>query len=488
MTLLRRTPLLLSALLALGLLTAGSCEKSKGGGGAAEPPLPPPPPPPVSEVDAWLTRGDKSALLEKQSAVLRFGTTANSYPTIEVDSTRTYQAMDGFGYTLTQGSAYLMSRMAAPERAALIQELFGSSSNAIGVSYLRLGIGATDLSTQLYSYNDRPGGETDPALAHFSMARDEEDVIPVLKEILAVQPGLKIMATPWSAPAWMKDNQSTVGGSLKPEYYGVYAQYFVKYLQAMLAKGILVEAVTPQNEPLNAYNNPSMVMTAAQQATFIKDHLGPALKAAHLPTKIIAYYHNCDRPDYPLAVLSDAGARGFVDGSAFHLYGGDISALSQVRNAYPEKNIYFTEQYTPSTGSFVGDLKWHVKNVVIGAVRNWSRVVLEWNLANDAAIGPYIPGTCNTCLGAVTLGPGVTRNVGYYIIAHAAKFVPQGSVRIESSPASGALHNVAFLRPDGRKVLLVLNEGTAAQTFNLKFKNKWVTAALAGESVATYVW
>ena len=436
----------------------------------------------------WLTKGDKSALLEKQTTVLRFETAANSHPTIEVDSTRSYQVMDGFGYTLTQGSAYLMSRMSASERAALIQELFGSGNNAIGVSYLRLGIGASDLSTLVYSYNDRPLGEKDPTLQHFSIARDEEDVIPVLKEILAVNPGLKIMGSPWSAPAWMKDNENTKGGSLKPEYYGAYAQYFVKYIRAMLNKGILVEAITPQNEPLNPYNNPSMVMTATEQATFIRDHLGPAIRAANLPTKIIAYDHNCDRPDYPLAVLADAGARAFVDGSAFHLYGGDITALTQVRNAYPDKNIYFTEQYTASTGAFAGDLKWHTKNVVIGAARNWSKVVLEWNLANDGAIGPFIPGTCNTCLGAVTIAPGLTRNVAYYIIAHAAKFVPQGSVRIESSASSGSLHNVAFLRPDGKKVLLVLNEGTAAQTVNLKFKTKWVTTTLPPESVATYVW
>lgn len=439
------------------------------------------------EMDFWLTRGNMSALLQKQP-VLQFGTATNGNTTIEVDSTRTYQDIDGFGFTLTQGSAYLISRMNAADRAALLEELFGSGAGSIGISYLRVGIGATDLSTELYSYNDKPAGETDPTLSGFSLAHDEADVIPILKQILAINPGIKVLATPWSAPAWMKDNGNTKGGSLKPEYYDAYARYFVKYIQGMAAKGITVTAVTPQNEPLNAFNNPSMLMTAAQQAEFIKTNLGPAFRTANLNTKIIIYDHNADQINYPLAVLGDAGAAQYIDGSAFHLYGGEISALSQVHNAFPNKNIYFTEQYTASTGSFAGDLKWHLKNVVIGSVRNWSKVVLEWNLANDASVGPFIPGTCNTCLGAITIGNSLTRNVSYYIIAHAAKFVPAGSKRIESSASTTSLHNVAFLRPDGKKALIVLNEAAVSQTFNIKFKDRWVVTTLAPESVGTYIW
>jgi glucosylceramidase len=231
-----------------------------------------------------------------------------------------------------------------------------------------------------------------------------------------------------------------------------------------------------------------MVMLAIQQADFIKNHLGPAFQAAAISAKIIVWDHNCDNPTYPIDVMNDAGAKAFINGSAFHLYGGDISALSQVHAAHPDKQLYFTEQYTSSTANFAGDLRWHVRNVIIGSMRNWSRNALEWNLANDASYGPHTPGGCTVCKGALTINGNLTgRNVSYYIIAHASKFVPGGSIRI-SSTVSGDLFNVAFKRPDGKKVLIVLNDGTALQSFNIKFKGKWINANLDAGAVATYVW
>lgn len=272
-----------------------------------------------------------------------------------------------------------------------------------------------------------------------------------------------------------------------PQYYGVYAQYFVKYIQAMQSKGISIDAITIQNEPEHGGNNPSMLMTATEQATFIKNHLGPAFQNAGINTKIIVWDHNCDRPGYPIDVLNDPQAKTFINGSAFHLYAGNISALSQVRQAHPDKAIYFTEQYTSSTGSFGGDLKWHLRNVVIGSMRNYSRNALEWNLANDATFGPHTPGGCTVCKGALTIsGNVITRNVAYYIIAHASKFVPAGSVRIESN-LYGNLQNVAFVRPDGKKVLIVENDGNATEFFNIKYKGKWVLTSLEAGSVATYI-
>jgi glucosylceramidase len=315
------------------------------------------------------------------------------------------------------------------------------------------------------------------------------DLIPMLKEIVAINPNIKIMAAPWSAPKWMKDNTSFIGGSLKPEYYAVYAKYFVKYIQTMKTEGITIDAITPQNEPLHPGNNPSMLMSALQQTDFIKNHLGPAFKAANLATKIVTYDHNCNLPEYPIAVLNDPEANYFVDGSAFHLYEGNISSLSTVHNAFPNKNIYFTEQYTSSTGSFDGDLKWHVKNVIIGSMRNWSKTALEWNLANNASFGPNTPSGCTTCKGALTVNNSTSfkRNVGYYIIAHASKVVPAGSIRI-SSNLSGNLNNVAFKTPNGKKVLIVENDGNTAEIFNIKYKEKWITTSLEAGSVGTYIW
>ena len=465
----------------LTLLSASGCSKNNAGGNT---------PPPVggNEVSAWITTADQSLLLRKQSTNLSFGTSNNNFPFVDVDTTLSFQSVDGFGYTLTGGSALVINGMPSSGRAALLRELFGRDENSIGVSFLRISIGASDLSPSVYTYNDMPAGQTDVNLVNFSLNPDRSDLIPILKEILQINPSIKILATPWTAPVWMKDNGSSIGGKLQPQYYGVYARYFVKYIQQMQAEGISIYAITPQNEPLHPGNNPSMYMSAAEQKEFIKNHLGPAFAAAGITTRIIIYDHNCDRPDYPLEILNDAAAKTFVDGSAFHLYAGNISALSQVRNAHPDKNIYFTEQYTAANGNFGGDLNWHLKNVVVGSLRNWSRTVLEWNLANDPSFGPHTPGGCNTCKGAVTIGnTGVTRNVAYYIIAHVSKFIPPGSVRIESS-LLGGLPNVAFRTPAGQKVLVVLNDGSATASFNIRFNGKWTNAQLPAGAVGTYVW
>ena len=453
-------------------------------------PAPVPPTPTVkNEVDFWLTKGDQTIALQKQTAVLGFGTTYNIYQTIEVDDNLTFQSIDGFGYTLTGGSAQVINSLTPTIKQQLLQELFGTAANSITISYLRISIGASDLNSAPFSYDDMPAGQTDPDLTHFSLTPDMTDLIPILKEILTINPAIRIIATPWSAPVWMKDNNSFVGGSLQPVFFGTYANYFVTYIQKMKEQGITVTAVTPQNEPLYGGNNPSMLMSALEQATFIKNNLGPAFQSANINTKIVVYDHNCDQPGYPIAILNDAAAKPFVDGSAFHLYGGDISALTQVHNAFPDKNVYFTEQYTSSSGDFGGDLKWHLKNVIIGSTRNWSKVALEWNLANNAAFEPHTPGGCNTCKGAITVNTSdnFTRNVGYYIVAHASKFVPSGSVRIASNLA-GNLNNVAFKTADGKKVLIVENDGNTSELFNIKFNGRWVTTSLDGGSVGTYIW
>ena len=460
----------------------GGCSKNKDNSA-------PPSPPATNEMDFWLTKGDQTVLLQKQSTTLSFGTAANSNPTITVDTMQKYQTVDGFGYTLTSGSATLINNLGSA-KTALLQELFGNDSNSISISYLRISIGASDLSSSVYSYDDMPAGQTDPTLANFSLDPDKASgtgLIPLLKEIVAINPNIKILGSPWSPPVWMKDNGNSKGGSLQPRYYDAYAQYFVKYIQQMKAEGISIDAITPQNEPLHPGNNPSLLMTAEQQRDFIKNSLGPAFQAANITTKVIVYDHNCDKPEYPLTILNDPAAKAFVDGSAFHLYAGDISSLSTVHTAHPDKHVYFTEQWTSSTGGFEGDLKWHTKNVVIGSMRNWSRNALEWNLANDPGFGPHTDGGCTQCKGALTIGSTVDRNVSYYIIAHASKFVKAGSVRV-SSNNSGSLYSVAFETPDNKKVLIVLNEGASAASFNLKFKDKWTTPVLPAASVGTYVW
>jgi glucosylceramidase len=463
-----------------------NCSKSSGNnnGGENNPPPDSTAKATGDSLNVWITKADQSLLLAKQSPVA-FLTKGNSSANIVVDSTTTYQTIDGFGYTLTGGSAYVINKLNATTKNNLLQELFGTGENSIGINYLRISIGASDLNASVFSYDDVA---LDTTLAHFSLAPDEADLIPLLKEIVAINPSIKILATPWSAPTWMKDNNNSIGGSLLPEYYNVYAKYFVKYIQAMKAEGLTVDAVTPQNEPLNPGNNPSMVMDANAESLFIENNLGPVFKANNITTKIVCYDHNCDHPEYAETVLANDVTNNYVDGSAFHLYAGDISALSSVHNIYPSKNLYFTEQYTSSTGSFSGDFLWHIKNVMIGSMNNWSRTALEWNLASDENYQPHTQGGCTECKGALTInGNNITRNVGYYIIAQASKFIPAGSVRIASSAVNG-LYNVAFKTPQGKKVLIVLNDGSSVISFNIKYKNEFFPTAIAAGAAVTYVW
>ena len=439
-----------------------------------------------NEVNYWLTKGDESVRLQFQPPI-RFVNTSNSLQNIEIDDTQKFQYVDGFGYTLTGGSVEVINRLSPAKRKDLLNELFGNDKNSISIGYLRVSIGASDLDGEVFSYDDLPEGQTDVSLSRFSLAKDKV-LIAMLKEILAINPKIKIIAAPWSAPVWMKDNGKTKGGSLKPEFYETYARYFVKYIQGMHNEGITIDAITPQNEPLHPGNNPSLYMTSEKQRDFIKGYLGPVFKENNVKTKIVVYDHNCNKPEYALDILKDPEAYQYIDGSAFHLYEGDISALSTVHNAFPDKNLYFTEQWTGSKGTFNEDLNWHMKNVIIGSMRNWSRIALEWNLANDSKYGPHTDGGCTECKGAITIAnsENFTRNVAYYIVAHASKFVPAGSQRIASTQTK-YLSTAAFKTPTGKTVLIVQNDSKEIENFNIKFAGKIATVNIPGQSAATYI-
>ena len=466
-------------------------------------------------VDVWLTTADRSSLFAEQPERLVLSNqekatpgsatpaasnpashnSASSNPVIEVAPKQRFQSMDGFGFALTGGSAELLMRMSPTARTALLNELFGTGKNAIGVSYLRVSIGSSDMNARVFTYDDLPPGETDPALAKFTLGPDLKDVVPVLKEILAIDPKIAILGSPWSAPSWLKTNDLPKAGSLLPQWYGTYARYFVRYIQAMAAQGITIRAITMQNEPLNPKNTPSMVISAKEQATFLATALGPAFREAGVKTDVILYDHNCDKPEYPLQVLADPQARKYAKGTGFHLYGGTIDAMTKVHDAYPKKDLYFTEQMVvekPDKTPF--EIARSVSRIVIEAPRNWSRNVLLWNLAADPEDGPHTSnGGCPVCQGAITLdGDTVTRNLAYYTIAQASRFVRPGSVRIASesfgSSSSDMLPNVAYKTPEHTTVLLVANTGAAAQTFSVRAGKKAFTATLGAGDVATYVW
>jgi glucosylceramidase len=214
----------------VSLCSAVSCHKTTGGNETPGPDTTVVVQPTLARMDLWLTKGDKSALFQKQNTKFYFSKTAGATPVITIDTTQTFQTIDGFGYTLTGGSAQHLSGMSAAARSALLRELFATDGTNIGVSYLRVSIGASDLDSRPFSYNDLPAGETDVELKKFDLGPDKNALIPILKEILAINPDIKILGSPWSPPAWMKDNKDTRGGSLQPEYYDVYGRYFVKYI------------------------------------------------------------------------------------------------------------------------------------------------------------------------------------------------------------------------------------------------------------------
>lgn len=406
---------------------------------------------------------------------------------IHLNTQKVYQEIDGFGYTLTGGSAQLIYALEPSNRKALLSELFGQGPSSMNISVLRIAVGASDLDAQVFSYNDLPTGQTDPSLKQFSLKASQSDLFPLMQEIKKINPGIKFMATPWSPPAWMKDNQSSKGGSLLPTNYEVYANYLIRYLQEMKALGLEINYLTPQNEPLHPGNNPSLLMLASEQNQFIKNHLGPAFQKAGLNTKIIIYDHNCDKPEYPLEILNDPITRKYVAGTAFHLYNGDISALGQVRKAHPDKDVYFTEQWTGAKGDFAGDFNWHIKNVIIGALNNDAKTALEWNLANDPNWEPHTPGGCTECKGALTIDKNgqILRNQAYYIIAQASKFIPSGSKRIEISNLPNGVNGVAVQRPDKKVVVILQNETQNTINTSMGLGGKYWNLELKKESTVT---
>jgi len=442
------------------------------------------------DVSLWLTNPDRSALFQEQTPPIAFTSAPATNQMIDVDAAKTYQTMDGFGFALTGGSAQLIMKMEPAARAALLKNLFADDDDNIGVSYLRLTVGASDMNDHVFSYDDLPEGQTDPNMEKFSIDPDKADVIPLMKQILAINPHVQVLASPWSAPLWMKTTGRAQGGVLKPEYFSAYATYFVKYIQAMKAEGITIDTLTVQNEPLNEKNTPSMLMLETEQHDFIKDDLGPAFKKAGIKTKIVLYDHNLDHPLYPLSILRDPAAAKYIDGTGFHLYGGDVSAMTQVHNEFPNKNLYFTEQsITDRTGTDAINLSKPVARVMIGVSRNWSKNILLWNLAADPNNGPHTDdGGCSGCRGAITIdGDKVMRLVAYYTMAHVSKFVRPGSVRIESNTLD-SLPNVAFKTPDGKKVLIVSNTTDSVQKFDVRSGGKVFTSSLGAGSVGTYVW
>ena len=453
---------------------------------AAEQPAP-------ADVSVWITTAGHTRALAP-SAPARFAGRAAARPQIVVDDTQRFQEIVGFGASLTDSSAWLIQHMLdARQRDALLKELFGREGNGLGLSFSRLTIGASDFSRHHYSLNDTPDGTPDPDLKHFSIDQNRGDVIPVARAMLAINPQLKIMASPWSAPGWMKDSNSLIQGRLLPQYYDAFSRYLLRYVDAYAAEGIPIFALTVQNEPdYEPKDYPGMRLNAPARARLIGDHLGPMIARRGSGPLIFDWDHNWDKPEEPMGVLSDPVAGNYVDAVAWHCYGGDVAAQSPVHDAFPDKDAYMTEcsggDWEPVRS---GGLPLQMKNIIIRSMRHWARGALFWNLALDENNGPYAGG-CHTCRGVVTIDSRtgeITRTDEYYALAHASRFVRPGAHRIASSGPTDDLDNVAFRNADdGSLVLLVSNSAIQPRRFSVAHGERRFAYTLPARSVATFVW
>ncbi|MGM9482570.1 glycoside hydrolase family 30 protein [Roseateles sp. NT4] len=446
----------------------------------------------AAPVRAFLTTADQQQLLAP-SAVDK---AAKAGDVIRVDPKRQHQRIAGFGAAITEGSAWLIRHgMSDTQRDALMRELFtreGNDGKGLGFEFTRLTIGASDFSRRHYSLDDMPPGQTDPSLAHFSLAPEREDVIPAVKQALALNPKLQVMASPWSAPGWMKTTDSLVQGQLKPEHYASFAKYMVRYVEEMKAEGVPIFALTLQNEPhFEPGDYPGMRMTPRTRATVVGQHLGPLLQAKGMKTQLLEWDHNWDEPWSPLSMLSDATARQYVSGVAWHCYAGDVSAQSQVAQQFPKLDVWFTEcsggEWKPQ---WAETLPWITRNLVIGSTRHGARGVLMWNLALDPQYGPHLGG-CKDCRGVVTIDPKdgkVTRNIEYYAFGHASRFVQQGARRVDSDGGAKGLDHVAFTNPDGSTALIVSNSAAEARRFTVQAPGQRFSYELPASGVVTFTW
>ena len=445
----------------------------------------------VRRIEAWTTTSDHRLALAPSVSVFD---TSEGDADIEVDAAKKYQRMVGFGASITDASAWLIQhRMDPAQREALLRELFGREGDGIGFDFARLTIGASDFSRSHYSLDDPPGGSPDPELRHFSIDANRDDVVPVTLQALEINPDLMIMASPWSAPAWMKDSGSLVKGTLLPEHYGAFARYLIAYVDAYAAAGIPIFALTVQNEPdYEPADYPGMRLNAPARARFIADHLGPLRDEKQPAMQIFDWDHNWDKPEEPLAVLADPAAARHVSAVAWHCYNGDVSVQTLVRDAHPDKDAYLTEC---SGGDWepvrTGGLTLQARTLVIGSTRHWARGVLFWNLALDERNGPN-KGGCYTCRGIVTINSGtgeVTRTDDYYALAHASRFVRRDAWRIESTDVGGGIDNVAFENADdGTRVLIVSNSNGTSRKITVREGGRRFVHELPAKSLVTLRW
>ncbi|MCD7936969.1 MAG: glucosylceramidase [Tannerellaceae bacterium] len=481
------------------LASCGNDPVDENGGGGSQPPEPEE----RGDVTLLVTTNNRSLDLAKRA--VDFSEKSNMSPsTITLDPSTRYQEMDGFGAAVTGSSCFNLLQMTQADRTAFLKETF-DPKDGLGFSYIRISIGCSDFSLSEYTCCDTPGIE------NFALQSEELNyVIPVLKEILAINPSIHIMGSPWTCPKWMKVNNlndlqpfdSWTSGQLNPAYYEDYGTYFVKWIQAFEAQGIPIYSITIQNEPLNRGNSASLYMSWEEQRDFLRDALGPQMVAAGLKTKIYLFDHNYNydnivsQRQYPLHIYADPEASQYTVGAAYHNYGGNRSELINIHNSYPDKELVFTETSigTWNDGRNLSTrLIEDMRDVALGTVNNWCRGVIVWNLMLDTNRGPNRDGGCQTCYGAVDINnqdfKTITRNSHYYIVGHLSAVVKPGAVRIGTTGYTDSnLMYAAFENPDKSYAFVLLNSGSEKKTLTLSDGTNHFTYEVPAGSVVSYKW
>lgn len=415
---------------------------------------------------------------------------------VQTDARR--QRIDGFGASFTDSSAYLVDTVLSDEERERIMTALFDQNRGIGLSVLRNPMGACDYARSVYSYDDMPQGESDAGLSSFSIAHDLDSILPLTRRARELNPALKLIASPWSAPAWMKTSQSMNGGSLDPVWYGAYANYFVRFIEEYRRHGVPVAAITVQNEPLyEPLHYPSMLMTAQQESYFVSRHLAPALRTAGLNVAILGYDHNWDRTDYADELLSQSP--GCFDGIAWHWYAGGPEAQEIVAKRHPDTGMYFTEG---SGGSWIPEFEPAFSNLLrngIGALRHGARTFVLWNIALDQDNGPTVPGfgpsTCRGLMRIDTRTGHAAWTVDYYGLAHFSAFTHSGAMLVESTQDRNVL-SAAFHNPDGSVVCVLFNDQPEAQNVEVRLADAhgcdhdggMTNITLSGHAACTLAW
>lgn len=446
---------------------------------------------PTGDVHFWQTTGSEYFLFTE---IARDYSNAIGDLVIELNTSDRYQQMDGFGGTLTGSSAYLIRQMDDTQRKKLLYDLFDPKTGA-GINYLRITIGSCDFSLSMYTYCDQEG------LENFAIPDvDKRDLIPVLKEILAINSEIKIMATPWSPPAWMKNGGILNGGTLLTDKYDDFADYFVKYIKAMENEGIKIDAISLQNEAMfESTAHPSMKMVWQEQSTIIREYVGPKFKAEGITAKILLLDHNFDEYSYPINILNDPQTRQFVAGTAFHGYAGSPSSISEVVAAHPDKDIYFTEQSGGGWNTGLDSARMvtmfhYMNDYLIPTVERGSKNFLMWNIALNTEDGPTTPGGtfCEDCRGVVTISPdnSYRKELEYYLLGHFSKVCRSGAVRIGTNMIGNKPDNfsvTAFLNPDGSKGVVLVNQSGNKVSLSLKNDGKRLTYEMPNDAVISFL-